>query len=249
LQGRVGRRWRAESSISRYEQVTHVDRTAAANISCVQSRKVPARTPIAVADCTIALADCTDARARPLSSHGYAPQQHRLEPRHGGGTPVSVLGIVATLAMAVAIFLIPLGWPGIWLMVGIVGVGAVLGEVGWGVLVLVALVAGAAEAVEFLIVYQLGSRYGGSSRAFWGAVIGGTVGVFVGFPVPVLGPVIAGFIGSFIGAAIATLQEGGGIADAGRVGWGVVLGRVISTGVKVAAAIVVLALGGSAWLF
>jgi uncharacterized protein len=162
---------------------------------------------------------------------------------------VSGLGIVATLAMALAIFLIPLGWPGIWVMVGIVGVGALLGEVGWGVLVLVALVAGAAEAVEFLIVYQLGSRYGGSSRAFWGAVIGGTIGVFVGFPVPVVGPVIAGFLGSFIGAAIATLQEGGSLTAAGRVGWGTLLGRVISAGVKVAAAIIVLAIGGTAWIF
>lgn len=161
---------------------------------------------------------------------------------------MSIIGVIAALAMLGAILLIPLGWPGLWVMVGIVALGAVVGEVGWGVLVLVTLVAGAAELVEFLIVHQMSVRYGGTSRAFWGAVIGGTIGVIVGFPVPVLGPVIAGFIGSFIGAAIATVQEGGGLATAGRVGWGVIIARVISTGVKVAAAFIVLALGGTAWV-
>jgi uncharacterized protein len=161
---------------------------------------------------------------------------------------MSLIGIVAALAMFVAIFLIPLGWPGIWVMVGIVAVGSVVGHVSWGLLVLVVLVAGAAELVEFLIVHQLSVRYGGSSRAFWGAVLGGTVGVLMGFPVPFLGPVIAGFLGSFIGAALATLSEGGGLAEARRVGWGVIIGRTISTGVKVAAAFVVLAIGGTAWI-
>jgi uncharacterized protein len=161
---------------------------------------------------------------------------------------VSLPGLVASLLMLLAIFLIPLGWPGIWVMVGIVAIGSLLGEVAWGVLVLVALVAGTAELVEFIIVYQLGERYGGSSRAFWGAVFGGTIGVLVGFPIPVLGPVIAGFLGSFIGAALATIQEGGGLAAAGRAGWGVVVARVISTGVKVAAAIIILAVGATAWI-
>lgn len=161
---------------------------------------------------------------------------------------MSLIGVVAVLIMALAILLIPLGWPGIWVMVGVVGVGAVLGELGWGVVVLVALVAAAAEGIEFVIVYQLGARYGGSSRAFWGAVIGGTAGVLIGFPVPVLGPVIAGFLGSFLGAAVATLLEGGSVESARQVGWGTLLGRIISTGVKVAAAFIVLAIGGAAWL-
>jgi uncharacterized protein len=161
---------------------------------------------------------------------------------------MDIVAIVAVVVMALAIVLIPLGWPGTWVMVGIVTIGAVLGEVSVGIVVLVMLIAGAGELVEFLIVQQMSTRYGGSSRAFWGAVIGGTVGVFVGFPVPVLGPVIAGFLGSFVGAAIATIREGGGVMAASRVGWGVVLGRVISTGVKVAAAFMVLAIGGVTWL-
>jgi uncharacterized protein len=161
---------------------------------------------------------------------------------------MDLVAMAAILAMALAIALIPLGWPGTWVMVGIVAIGAVLGDVSVGVVVLVMLIAGAAELVEFFIVQQMSGRYGGSSRAFWGAVIGGTVGVFVGVPVPVLGPVIAGFLGSFVGAAIATVREGGGLMAASRVGWGVILGRVISTGVKVAAAFMVLAIGGVAWL-
>ncbi|HUP18991.1 MAG TPA: DUF456 family protein, partial [Gemmatimonadota bacterium] len=91
-------------------------------------------------------------------------------------------------------------------------------------------------------------RYGGSSRAFWGAVFGGLVGVIIGFPVPVIGPVIAGIIGSFVGAAGVALLESRDVAGATRVGWGVVLARVFAAVAKVAAAIVILVVGGTAWV-
>jgi len=161
---------------------------------------------------------------------------------------MSIIGWVAALLMFFAIFLIPIGWPGLWIMVGIVAVGALLGELGPGILVFAAAVAGAAELIEFLIVRRMSLRYGGSTRAFWGAVIGGTLGLFVGFPVPILGPVIAGIIGSFAGAAAVALWESRDVAAAGRVGWGVILARILAAFVKVAAAMVILVVGGTAWI-
>ena len=161
---------------------------------------------------------------------------------------MTATGWIAALLMFLCIFLIPLGWPGLWIMVAIVGLGAFLGHVGPGVVITVLAIAAAAELLEFLIVKRYSERYGGSNRAFWGAVIGGTVGVIVGFPVPVLGPVIAGVIGSFVGAAAVALHESRDLGTAGRVGWGVVLARVVAAGVKVAAAIAVLAIGGTAWI-
>ncbi len=161
---------------------------------------------------------------------------------------MSLIGWIAAAIMFLAIWMIPLGWPGLWIMVAVVGVGAVMGELGPGILITVVAVAAVAELLEFLIVRRMSLQYGGTNRAFWGAVIGGTVGVLMGFPVPVLGPVIAGVIGSFIGAAGVSLYESRDIASASRVGWGVVLARGIAAFVKVAAAFVILAVGGTAWI-
>jgi uncharacterized protein YqgC (DUF456 family) len=161
---------------------------------------------------------------------------------------MNALGILAAIVMFLSILIIPLGWPGLWIMVGVVALGSLLGEVGPGLVVVVLAVAAAAELLEFLIVKRMSARYGGSNRAFWGAIIGGTVGVFVGAPVPILGPVIAGVIGSFLGAAAAALYESKDLAAASRVGWGVVLARGIAAAVKIAAAFVVLAVGATAWI-
>ncbi len=161
---------------------------------------------------------------------------------------MNLIEIVMLVAMAVALVIIPRGWPGLWMMLGIMAIGAVLGHVGWGLLLLAALVAGAAELVEVLIVRQLSARYGGSTRTFWGAIAGGAVGILLGFPAPVVGPATGAFLGTFIGAAITTIQEGGGPTAAARTGWGAVVARALSTGVKIAAAFVILALAVTAWI-
>jgi uncharacterized protein YqgC (DUF456 family) len=161
---------------------------------------------------------------------------------------MSLLGLAAVIVMFLAILVIPLGWPGLWIMVAVVGIGAFLGTVGPGVVITVLAVAATAELLEFVIVRRMSLRYGGSNRAFWGAVLGGTVGVFLGVPVPILGPVLAGVLGSFVGAAGVALYESRDLAAASRVGWGVVLARAFAAAVKVAAAFVVLAVGGTAWM-
>ncbi len=161
---------------------------------------------------------------------------------------MSIVGIAAAALMFLCILLIPLGWPGLWIMVGIVALGGLLGAVGWAVILAVVLLAAAAELLEFLIVRNMSARYGGSPAAFWGAIAGGTAGVFVGVPVPVVGPVVAGVLGSFVGAAAVALYESRDVAAASRVGWGVVLARAVAAFVKIAAALVILVVGGTAWI-
>lgn len=150
--------------------------------------------------------------------------------------------------MVLALFVIPLGWPGLWIMVAIVGIGGLMGELGLSVVALAVALAAVAELLEFVIVKRMSARYGGSSRAFWGAVLGGTAGVIIGMPVPVLGPVLAGIVGSFLGAGIAALLESRDLGTAARVGYGVILARMLAAVVKVAAAIVILVTGGAAWI-
>jgi uncharacterized protein len=148
--------------------------------------------------------------------------------------------------MALALFLTPLGVPGLWIMVGVLVVGAYFAEVSVAILAMCAVLALAAEVVEFLIVQRLNVQYGGSRRAFWGAIVGGVIGVVVGMPVPIVGSIIAGFIGSFAGAAAATLYETRRLDSAARVGWGVLLGRMWAAAAKVAAGMVIFVLGAAA---
>lgn len=159
-----------------------------------------------------------------------------------------MLAVVGILIMAVSLFLTPLGIPGLWLMVGVLAVGAVLGDVGILVLLVCLALAFAAELLEFFIVGKLNVRYGGSRFAFWGAIFGGVVGVLVGLPVPIIGSLIAGFLGSFAGAVAATLYETRRVDSATRVGWGVLLGRMWSAAVKVGIGMVIFVLGAAALL-
>lgn len=159
-----------------------------------------------------------------------------------------MLAIIGILIMGIALFLTPLGIPGLWIMVGVLAIGAIVGDVGMLVLITSLALALAAEVLEFLIVQKLNVRYGGSRLAFWGAIFGGVIGVIVGMPVPIIGSLIAGFIGSFAGAMAATLYETKRFDSAARVGWGVLIGRVWAAGTKVAAGIVIFVIGSAALL-
>lgn len=159
-----------------------------------------------------------------------------------------ILAIAGVFVMVAALFLIPIGLPGIWLMILVLAAGAFYGMVSWPVLLGLSTVAVIAELAEFALVKRTNIRYGGSNRAFWGALAGGLIGVLLGVPIPIVGSVIAGFIGSFVGAAMVTLAENRTWSQAGRVGWGVVVGRVLSAVVKTGAGIVILVLGGTALL-
>ena len=159
-----------------------------------------------------------------------------------------MLSILGILIMGVALFLTPLGIPGLWIMVGVLAIATTMGDVGVLVLVTCVVLALAAELLEFVIVQKLNVRYGGSRLAFWGAIFGGVIGVVVGMPVPVIGSIIAGFLGSFAGAMAATLYETRRLESAARVGWGVLVGRMWAAATKVAAGIVIFVLGSAALL-
>lgn len=161
---------------------------------------------------------------------------------------MNLIGLAVVAAMVLSVLLIPLGLPGLWVLAALVGAGVWAGEVSIWVLVAAVVLAALTEAAEWFIVHGVNIRYGGSPRAFWGAIIGGFVGVLVGFPVPVVGSIVAGFLGSFLGAALVTYRELEDVAAARRVGWGVVVARTLSVGLKIAVAVVILVVGGAAWV-
>lgn len=160
-----------------------------------------------------------------------------------------MMALLGIMVMLIGLLSVPLGFPGLWLMVGVLATGWWFGVVGWLVLAVALVLAAAAELIEFYVIERMNVRYGGSRLAFWGAIFGGIAGIIIGMPIPIIGSVIAGFIGSFAGAALATLYQTRHVERAARVGWGTLLGRLWASAAKIAAGVIILVLGSAALLF
>src|SRR5215216_454937 len=103
---------------------------------------------------------------------------------------MEVLLFAAVLLLS--LFLIPLGLPGTWIMIGAaIGYDALMAgdPVGWFTIGATMVLAAIAEVFEFTLSTRYTRKYGGSRRAGWGAIIGGIVGAIVGVPVPIIGSV------------------------------------------------------------
>ena len=159
-----------------------------------------------------------------------------------------LLSIIAILAMLVSLVLIPLGLPGLWLIVVMTMGLVLLGSLSWTFGLVVAGVALASEIAEFAVLKKFGDAYGGSRKAFWGAVLGGMAGLFVGVPVPIIGPMITGFLGTFIGAGLVTFVETVSLKESAKVGWGMLFARTAAVALKVGVSVGVVAAVGVALL-
>ena len=144
--------------------------------------------------------------------------------------------LILASVIILSLILIVLGLPGLWIMVASAVAYNVIvpGEpIGWVTLIAVAVLAFVAEILEFSLTGSYARKYGGSRRAGWGAILGGIVGAMVGLPVPIIGSVIGAFIGSFLGALIAEFTGGSSVGDSTRVAKGALIGRVMSTVLKI----------------
>jgi uncharacterized protein YqgC (DUF456 family) len=154
---------------------------------------------------------------------------------------ILLLGVI----LLVSLFLIPLGLPGIWVMLA-AGVGySILVRDSIGVVTLIGtgILAVVAEVLEFTLAGKYARKYGGSTRASWGAIIGGTVGAIIGVPVAVIGSIIGAFVGAFLGALAFEYSRGSGAQLSTRVATGALIGRAVAAAVKVGFGIAI-----AAWL-
>jgi len=141
----------------------------------------------------------------------------------------------------IGLVLIPFGLPGLWvILLGILAYGWLtdFATIGIWFLVLVTLLALIGEALEAWVGFRFAKRYGGSSRAGWGALIGGIIGAIIGVPLPIIGSVIGGFVGAFIGAAVFEYTKARQAHGSVKAGWGAVLGRAVASAIKMAIALV-----------
>jgi uncharacterized protein len=103
----------------------------------------------------------------------------------------------------------------------------------WTLLALAAL-AGLSYLVEFFASILGAKRFGGSRRAMAGAALGGCVGLFLGIPGIVLGP--------FVGAVLGELSLQRSLEQAGRAGFGTVVGMALGVAGKFALGIAMIGL-------
>jgi uncharacterized protein YqgC (DUF456 family) len=145
---------------------------------------------------------------------------------------IILLGIVLLLCLLV----VPVGLPGLWLMVAAAFVYNWLvpsGEIGWFALGVGCALALLAEVLEWTLSAKYTARYGGSRRAGWGAILGGIAGAMAGVPIPIIGSVIGAFAGAFVGALVMEFSRKEATADsATRVARGALIGRVAATAAK-----------------
>jgi uncharacterized protein YqgC (DUF456 family) len=91
-------------------------------------------------------------------------------------------------------------------------------SVGWGTITILVLLTLAAYALDFLSGY-FGARYFGATKwGMFGALLGALIGIFFGIAGLFVGPVIGAVAGEFI--------AGKRMIDAGRAGWGSLLGNL-----------------------
>jgi uncharacterized protein len=139
--------------------------------------------------------------------------------------------------------LIPFGLPGLWVIVlGILGYGWMTDfrTLSMWFLILIIGLALLGEVLEAWVGFRYAQKYGGSSRAGWGALVGGLIGAIVGVPIPIIGSVIGGFVGAFVGAALFEYTRAKQSGMAAKAGWGAVLGRAAAAALEMARGIVML---------
>src|SRR5918994_2992979 len=149
--------------------------------------------------------------------------------------------LLIVISGLVGLVLIPLGLPGLWvILLGIIGYGWLTDFQTLSATFLIVMIGLAilGEVFETWIGFRYAQRYGGSSRAGWGALVGGLVGAIVGVPVPIVGSVVGGFVGAFVGAALFEYTRARHSEGAVKAGWGALLGRAAAAAGKMALGVV-----------
>ena len=156
-----------------------------------------------------------------------------------------VTGVLFAVLGGICVFLVLLGLPGSWILLG-AAVVIELVDRAWleapaqsfqlGVLLTCLAVAAFGEVLEFG-ASAVGAKTGGSrARGTWGAILGGIAGSLFGLLIPLLiiGPLIGGALGAFTGAFL-------GQASYSDTTWresikpaaGAAVGKVVGTLIKV----------------
>lgn len=150
------------------------------------------------------------------------------------------------LTGVIGVFIIFLGFPGTFLILGAALVFAWLGDfraITWpflGVLLGIALIA---EGVEFALGAVAAGKFGSTKTGMIGAIVGAFVAGLLATPIlPPLGMILGAFVGAFVGAVAFELAATGDWPRSLRAGYGAFWGTLGGRAFKVLAAVVMLVL-------
>ena len=140
-----------------------------------------------------------------------------------------ILAVGCIVLMALALFLIFLGLPGTWAILGIAALWAFLTnapDFNWTFFLLLASLAAVGEVMEFIATYFGAKKYGGSGKGSIGGIIGALIGgilcapLFFGF-----GALLGALGGGFAGCWLVEKFSGANSSDAANAAFGATLGR------------------------
>jgi uncharacterized protein YqgC (DUF456 family) len=151
-------------------------------------------------------------------------------------TPLSPADLLFIAAAAIGLLLIPLGLPGLWIIVGAAFLHRFAGdphELGFLTLAAIAALALLAEVVESLLGVLTARRFGATKWGMWGAFLGGIAGAIVFSPVlPLVGTLVGAFVGSFVGAFALEWKQSRAFRAGWRAGLGAFVGRIAAVALK-----------------
>ncbi len=106
-------------------------------------------------------------------------------------------------------------------------------RIGLGVLLALALIMVAAEAIEFFLGVLGAARFGASKQGLWASVLGGILGALLLTPSLLgLGAVAGAFFGGFAGTLLVEMLRQHKLKPAFRAAKGAMLGRIAGTAAK-----------------
>lgn len=144
--------------------------------------------------------------------------------------------VLLAVVLLGGLLLVPLGLPGLWVMLGaalVYWIAVPAGGIGLVTFGIAALLVVVAEVLEYTIAGRYTRQYGGSPRASWGAILGGLIGAVVGVPVPVIGSLVGAFAGAFVGAFLGELTVHRDTrANPTTVATGALVGRAVAAAAK-----------------
>lgn len=163
------------------------------------------------------------------------------------------VGIVFLVLGLVCIFLIFIGLPGTWMLIGLALIVEFTDQFyrtepeyttfSWWILGISLALAALGEFLEF-VAGLLGAKKAGSSKygmfgAFFGGILGAVMGMAI--PLPIIGPLLGAVIGTFVGAVVGELThpDQPELADTIKPATGATIGKILGTLSKIPIAIAV----------
>ena len=137
---------------------------------------------------------------------------------------IVILNILYWLLLIGAVLVIPFSLPGPMLIVIFNFIYQLLDKhqgIDWRILLILLVIAGLAELLEYLITAFSSKRSGASKKAMYAAVIGSIAGAIIGTGfLPLVGSLLGALIGAFIGAYLVEYSRYRDFDRAFKVGLG-----------------------------